>query len=165
MTGEEIVKAIQEAPARGQEVGGKAEASVRFFIFSVGESYYALPPSAVREIASDLEIFPLPACPPYVPGLINCHGTPCTVFDLMVLFKNERHQPSQFLVLNLEGDDAALGCTEAIEIAQVPASSISTFPEGDTDARFFSALFPFAGQRVPVISVPEILKKLEADLG
>jgi purine-binding chemotaxis protein CheW len=165
MSAEDIVRAIEGMP--GQEVQEESAAgeSLRFFIFSVGDAYFALPPESVREIVSDLEIFPLPACPPYIPGLINCHGTPHTVFSLMVLFRNERDTPAQFLVLNLPDDHVAFGCTEAIEIATIPAASISTFPEGDAGSRHFTGLFPFSGQRVPVLSVPEILRQLELDLG
>jgi purine-binding chemotaxis protein CheW len=166
MTSDEIVESLEELPEETQELEAAAkEDCERFFIFSVGDSQFALPPSAIREIVSDLEVFPLPNCPPYIPGLINCHGTPHTVFDLRVLFESERQQAQQFLILNVADDCVAFGCTEVVEIAEIPKSQISTFSEKDTEARFCASLFNFSGRRILVLSVEHILGKLENDLG
>ncbi len=165
MTSDELVENLEALPEEGLAEDAGAEATERYFIFSVGESRYALLPSAIHEIVSDVEVFPIPACPPYVPGLINSHGTPHTVFDLRVLFENERQEATQFLVLNLENDDVAFGCTEVDEIAEVPLSAVSTFAEKDAAARFCTAMLEISGQRIPVLAVDHILRKLESDLG
>lgn len=164
MNSDEIAEALEELPDDGLLAEAKDEETRRFFIFSVGESRFALPPEEIHEIVSDLEVFPVPACPPYVPGLVNCHGKPYTVFDLKVLFENERQAASQFLVLKLDGDDVAFGCTEVDEIAEIPLSSLSTFAEKDADARFFAAMIELPGSRIPVLSVAHILRTLENDL-
>lgn len=152
MTSDELVESLEELPEQGAEPEGAQEPRESYFIFDVGESRFALPPSAIREIVSDLEVFPLPACPAYVSGLINCHGTPHTVFDLKVLFENERQVPTKFLVLNLDGDDAALGCTEVVEIAELPRSAVSAFAEKEAEARFCSATIRVEGRLIPVLS-------------
>jgi chemotaxis signal transduction protein len=161
MTSDELIESLEEAPEEG--VGAEEERE-SFFIFDVGESRFALPPSAIREIVSELEVFPLPACPPYVAGLVNCHGTPHTVFDLRVLFESERQQASKFLVLSLGDDDVALGCTEVVEIAELPLSAISSFADKDEEARFCSRTISVSGRRIPVLSVDLIRQKLETDL-
>lgn len=164
MTSDELVEALEDAPEDGIERGEAPEEMERFFVFSVGESLFALPPEAIREIVTDLDVFPLPACPPYVSGLINCHGTPHTVFDLKVLFENERQQATKFLILNVENDDIALGCTEVVEIAELPLSAVSTFAEKDAESRFCSEMIDLAGRRVPVLSVGLVQRQLENDL-
>ncbi len=164
MTSDELTKALEDGPEEGVDKGETRAETERFFIFSVGESRYALPPAAIHEIVADLEVFPLPACPPYVSGLINCHGKPHTVFDLKVLFENERQPTSKFLILNLEDDDAAFGCTEVIEIAEVPRSAVSAFSENDAESRFCSETISLEGRRIPVLSVGVIRRQLENDL-
>ena len=130
----------------------------------MGESSYALPPECIREIVPEMALYPLPACPPYIPGLVNCHGTPHTVYDLRVLFENERLDTKQFLVINTENDSVAFGCSEVEEIAELSLSAVSGFADRDTDARYFQAMLDLSGKRVPVLSIPQILKALEADL-
>jgi chemotaxis signal transduction protein len=163
MTSEELVLAL-EGPQNDEGAEAGEAGKGRFFIFSVGASRFALAPEAIREIISDLEIFPLPACPPYVSGLINCHGTPCTVFDLRVLFENERQKAAHFLILNLEDDDVALGCTDVDEIVELPLSQVSSFAEKDAEARFCELMLELEGERIPVLSIAHMQRQLESDL-
>jgi len=164
MDSDELVETLEAMPADDRDGAAADEEKVRYFIFTVCGASYALPPSAIKEIASDLEVFPVPACPPYVPGLVNCHGVPHTVFDLRVLFESERHRAETFLVLNLDSDDVAFGCTEVDEIAEFPVSCLSTFAARDSEARYFAAMIELPGRRIPVLSVERILQTLENDL-
>ncbi len=165
MTSEELLADVERrAGADEGAVAGVDAVRDRFLVFSVGASSFALPPSSVREIVTGLDVFPVPSCPPYVPGLINCHGKPYTVLDLRVLFENERQTAGQFLVLNLGDDDVAFGCTEVEEIVEVPHSALSTFVAGDAAGRFCSSVLDLEGRRVPVLAVGNILKELEHDL-
>lgn len=164
MRSDEVLEALEAADDQDEVAGGELRTS-RFFIFAVGELQFALPPEAVHEIVSGLEVYPLPACPPYIPGLINSHGTPQTVFDLRVLFANERQDFDKFLVLKLPDDNVAFGCTDVVEIVEVPFDDISLFAEQSAESRFCSALFYYEERRIPVLSVSHILQQLEQDLG
>jgi chemotaxis signal transduction protein len=163
MTSDEAVEALEELPEEGR-AAEEGEARERFFIFSVGESRFALPPTAIREIVSDLEVFPIPACPPYVAGLINCHGTPFAVLDLKVLLESERLAAAQFLVLNVEGDSLAFGCTDVDEIVELPLSCVTAFADKDAESRLCSSMLAVDGRRIPVLSVDRIRRQLESDL-
>lgn len=158
----ETLEAIEQEPDR---LEGETSLSSRFFIFSIGELKLALPPEQVHEIVCDLEIHALPACPPYIAGLINCHGYPYAVLDLHVLFRSERHGVDKFLVLKMDADSVAIGCTEVNEIVDIPLSQVSTFADKDTDGRFCSAVFEYQGDRILVLSVAHVLSQLEQDLG
>jgi len=150
---------VEDAPSASAN-----EPRERFLVFAAGETSFALPPSAVREIVPGLTVFPVPGCPAYVPGLVNCHGKPYTVIDLRVLFENERQAADQFLVLNLEDDDVALGCTEVEEIVEVASAALSSFAANDAAGRFCSAMLEHGERRIPVLAIAQILKELEHDL-
>ena len=166
MTSEELAADLERRSGvvDDKPAAGISEPRERFLIFAMGESSFALPPSSVREIVPGLAVFPLPGCPAYVPGLVNCHGKPYTVIDLRVLFENERQAAEQFLVLNLDDDDVALGCTEVEEIIEVAHSALSSFAANDAAGRFCSAMLEHADRRIPVLAVAQILKELEHDL-
>lgn len=163
MNTDKLVEALEELPD-GEILAGAEEETRRFFIFRVGDSSYALHPESIREIVSDLAIYALPACPPYIPGLVNCHGQPHTVYDLRVLFENERLEAKQFLVINAPGDSVAFACSEVEEIAEIPASALTEFADRDGEARFFQSMIVAQDRRIPVLSIPDILGALEADL-
>jgi chemotaxis signal transduction protein len=163
MTSDELMDRLGDG-RNAEPLPETEEKSERFFVFAMGDGLYALPPASIREIVSGLDIFPLPACPPYISGLINCHGIPHTVFDLRVLFSNERQGSDLFLILNLDNDSVAFACTEVKEIIEVPVSGLSRFAEKDGDALFFSSMIETLPTKVPVLSVPHILRKLETDL-
>lgn len=165
MTTEDLLKRLDNVQGIEMLPEASDEVKERFFIFSVGESLYALNPASIHEIVSSLEVFPIPACPPYIPGLINCHGIPHTVFDLRVLFSNERQFTDQFLILNLENDAVAFGCTEVKEILEIQTSKISKFAEKETDTIFFSGIIETEEDKIPILSIKHILRKLENDLG
>jgi len=166
MTSEELAADLERRAGAAEDTqpSGADVARERFLVFAAGESSFALPPSAVREIVPGLTVFPVPGCPAYVPGLVNCHGKPYTVIDLRVLFENERQAADQFLVLNLENDDVALGCTEVEEIVEVAQSALSSFAANDAAGRFCSAMLEHGDRRIPVLAIAQILKELEHDL-
>ncbi|HAP44347.1 MAG: hypothetical protein A2087_12635 [Spirochaetes bacterium GWD1_61_31] len=165
MKSTEIIDALEAVDDDGDLGQTQAAATSRLFVFSVGELLFALPPEVIREIVAGLEVYPLPACPPYVPGLINSHGEPHTVFDLRVLFENERQAVDKFLVLKLDDDSVAFGCSDVNEIVEVKLSEISTFADTEAEGRFCSALFQLDGRQVMILSVSHVLAQLEHDLG
>lgn len=164
MTAEEIVSALEDLPEGGLENTLTAEEAERHFIFSIGTEWFSIDPRMVREIAAGLELYPLPGCPPYVSGLVNHHGIPCAVLDLSVLLQNERLELPIRLILNRPEDSVALSCTDVVEIAEIPLSSISRFVEGEQEAGFFTASFSLREHRVLCLSVDAVMAKLGTDL-
>jgi len=165
MKSKEVIETLESIDQDSSDCPASAELASRFFVFSVGDLVLALPPEQIHEIVYGMDIFPLPACPPYIAGLINCHGYPYAVFDLHVLFENERQVVDKFLVLKLDDDSVVIGCTEVNEIVEIPLSAISTFADKDGEGRFCSAVFNYSEKRILVLSVSHILDQLEHDLG
>lgn len=163
MTSDDLIKRLESAQETDLVPESDKTESERFFVFSVGQNLYALPPASIHEIVASSDIFPIPACPPYIPGLINCHGIPHTVFDLRVLFSNERLPTEQFLILNLENDAVAFGCTEVKEITDYPVSCISRFAEKESESLFFTSIIETGESKIPVISIRHVLQKLVND--
>lgn len=166
MTSEELAAELEHRSdvAEETQVASTTLLRERFLVFSVGENSFAVSPSSIREIVPDLKVFPVPGCPAYVPGLVNCHGKPYTVIDLRVLFENERQTANQFLVMNLENDDVALGCTEVEEIVEVEHAALSSFVANDVAGHYCSAMLEYGDLRIPVLAIGQILKELEHDL-
>lgn len=54
----------------------------RVVIFTIDEQRYAVPLLAVERIVRMVEITPIPGAPPFVRGVITCHGEIMPVLDL-----------------------------------------------------------------------------------
>lgn len=58
-------------------------------LFQLGNSRYAIPACEVVEIASMVELEPLPGTPDYITGLFNYRGQHVPVLDLCLLINNQ----------------------------------------------------------------------------
>jgi chemotaxis signal transduction protein len=164
MGSEGIITELEALPSESSIADADEVRRERLFIFSVEDDWFALPPETVKEIIAGLDIFPLPCCPPYVSGLINSHGLPYAAIDLHVLFESERHLAVKFLVLNRPGDAVAFGCTDVVEIAEIPSADISRFTQAEEETRYCAASFMFKGRRVMIIQPDSIMDKLAHDI-
>lgn len=162
MNSDELLEAIEDLDDEG--IVAEETQKKRYFIFRVGKMEFALFPESIKEIMTDLTIYPVPACPRYISGLINCHGQPYTVFDLAILLLSEELPVRQFLVLEIDKDHLAFACTEVIEITEIPVASVTMFSEKDPNTRFFDSLIDLPERKIPVLSVRSILSALEQEL-
>lgn len=164
MENKELLQRLEE---RGREQKKKDEKTVeyrKYVVFSLGNSAYALPATDVKEISFDNTIYFVPFVPPYIRGFANRHGQPYTVFDLDLLFKNEKLESDTLLILNLPGDQACLLISDVNEIIKVPTNEVHTISSEDESSRYFLESVELEGKEVFVLNAPRLLERLERDL-
>jgi chemotaxis signal transduction protein len=148
----------EEQAVQGDEIFHK------YVVFSLGTSTYALPAAEVKEISFDNTLYYIPFVPPYVRGYANRHGQPYTVFDLDILFRNEKLESSTLLVLNLPGDQACLLISDVDEIIKIPARNVHTITSEDESSRYFLESISLKEQEIFVLRGSALLERLERDL-
>jgi len=131
----------------------------KYVVFSLGSSTYALPAADVKEISFDNTLYYIPFVPPYVRGYANRHGQPYTVFDLDILFRNEKLESSTLLVLNLP-----LLISDVDEIIKIPARDVHTISSEDDSSRYFLESITLKGEEIFVLKGSALLERLERDL-
>lgn len=96
--------------------------TVQFMIVSVGERRYALPSRDVQEIVQGEKIHELPFVPPYIEGLINFRGIPCTVVNPLAMVEKSARAVADgvFLVIKRTDDHFCLHITTADTLIDVP---------------------------------------------
>ena len=57
-----------------------------FFSFMLGDTAYAVPVTAVKEVLPYEKITPVPRTPEYLKGVVNIRGTVISVIDFRILF-------------------------------------------------------------------------------
>jgi len=136
----------------------------KFVLFTLGERWFALPGDRVQEIVLDHQIYSLPFVPPWVRGLINRHGEPCTVLDLQALLFQEELKARRFLVIRTEGDRYCFLISEVLSIVTLSEEDCHKLTAEAANEGYFSAMLTWNGRDIPVVDCEKISTRQEKDL-
>ena len=164
MNNRELLEKLKDDKGENIKKTDSEESYKKYVVFLLGSSTYALPAADVKEISFDNTIYFIPFVPPYIQGYANRHGQPYTVFDLNLLFHNEKLESSTLLVLNLPQDQACLLITDVDEIIKIPGRDIHTITSDDDSSRYFLESFTLKNQEIFVLKGASLLERLERDL-
>ena len=132
--------------------------NVTFLIFAINGIHYAIENTKVQEIIQNAKIYHLPFVPAYIEGVINCHGTPYTAVNPVLLFdlEGEKVIPNgTFLVFKRDDDQFAMHI-----------SSIDMFFEvEEEDVDVDNNTIRYKNMNVPVFDANLIEDRLLQDLG
>jgi len=164
MDNDELIAKLENSD-REDDTALAAEDEVvhKLLIFQIDSIKYAVYADLVREIVINHDLYYIPFVPPYIAGLINRQGQPYTVFDLKMLFTNERLRASKVLIMKSETDYIAFLITDVAEISGIPASSINLVVSSETENTFIGS-FNHRGNEIFIINVQEIYNRLADDL-
>ncbi len=163
MDNQELLERLHQSQSEGEQQTAPQEMR-KYVVFFVGDAVFALPAADVREITFDNVVYYVPFLPPYIQGFANRHGQPYTVFDIRLLFKNEKLESGALLVLNLAQDHACLMISDVDEIVKVPLPEVHSITSEDEDSKYFLESFTLDGKEVFVINAVRLLERLERDL-
>lgn len=164
MNNKELMEKLKNQGDGDEKAVQSDEIFHKYVVFSLGTSTYALPASEVKEISFDNTLYYIPFVPPYVRGYANRHGQPYTVFDLDILFRNEKLESTTLLVLNLPNDQACLLISDVDEIIKIPAGDVHSITSEDDSSRYFLESFSLKEQEIFVLRGSSLLERLERDL-
>lgn len=124
---EELARILRERAAElSEEVLEEGDADLRLLmLFALGEEWYAVDVSAVREIKRQFEITPVPATPSYVSGVINLRGEIISATDLAALLgvQDDSENPV-IMICDLEELTTGLVVGGVADIVEVPQNAI-----------------------------------------
>ena len=164
MNNQELMDKLKSPGENSRKEGSADNVMCKYVIFLLGSSTYALPAADVKEISFDNSLYYVPFVPPYVRGYANRHGQPYTVFDLNLLFHNEKLESSTLLVLNLLQDQACLLISDVDEIIKIPSSDVHTLSSEDDSSRYFLESISIKGHEIFVLKGSALLERLERDI-
>jgi purine-binding chemotaxis protein CheW len=144
----------------------RVPAAGRYVTFHLGDSHYAVPVTAVREVVRLCPITPVPQMPDYIRGVINLRGTVLAVIDLRAKFQMlpiDYNDRACILVFeHLPGGRATqIGALvdSVDDVVQFAAAQLAVPPNfaGSVDARFLAGV-AISPERVrAVLALDEIL--------
>jgi chemotaxis signal transduction protein len=163
MDNQELLERLHRVKGE-EEIQDEPQEMRKYVVFYVGDAVYALPAEDVREVTFDNVVYYVPFLPPYILGFANRHGQPYTVFDVRLLFKNEKLESGALLVLSIPQDHACLMISDVEEIVKVPLTEVHSITSEDEASKFFMESFSQAGKEIFVLNAIRLLERLERDL-
>jgi purine-binding chemotaxis protein CheW len=138
--------------------------------FIVGEAFYAIDISVVREIVNPLPVTPLPHTPPEVAGVADHRGEVVPVIDLRIRFGLPRSDPTRSTKwILVDGGTCPIGLVvDAVtEVFGTGGAELRPTPEvgGSKGARGFAGVTSHNGALTFVLDTEkflEVLRSLEA---
>jgi purine-binding chemotaxis protein CheW len=115
-----------DAPGRAAEAGGR-DPVVELCAFQVGSEEYAIDIRRVREVASPLEIRPVPLASEIIEGVTDLRGEIVPVVDVrkrLAVPPGPPTRKTRFLVVRVGRRVVALVVDGVLEVMRIPRSSI-----------------------------------------
>ncbi|HON77025.1 MAG TPA: chemotaxis protein CheW [Spirochaetota bacterium] len=164
MDNDELIAKLESSSGEGEDTLSVEEEIIhKLLIFQIDDRKYAVYADLVKEIVINHDLYFIPFVPPYITGLINRQGQPYTVFDLKMLFTNERLQASKVMIMKSDSDFIAFMITDVAEISGIPSSGINLVVSSETESTFIGSC-NLRGEEIFIINVQEIYNRLANDL-
>ena len=147
-------------PEDASEVVEKKD-GVRHLIFSMNDDSFAIKIAVVKEIVSDLEVYPVPFVPKYVCGFLNRQGEAYTVVDPMVILESKFQKSKKFVLLRNLGQEE----TDIEENFSIKITDILDFYDVSEDEIEYSECesFLWNQKKVKILDVSAIYNRLKQD--
>lgn len=138
------------------------EDMVRWITFQLGDEVYGIEVKQVREILLINNILPVPGSPDYVLGITNIRGNVVTVLDArkrINLETIEHTENSRMIVLESEGDVAAIVVDNVADILDLPESRIDLNPKlkVNSDSKYINGVVTHPGGLIIILNAEKFI--------
>ncbi|QQE75662.1 chemotaxis protein CheW [Brevibacillus composti] len=155
---------METVKQRGDTDWNSEENTVHSILFQMGNEYYGLPISLVKEIIKPLPVTRFPKSPPYVEGVIDLRGRILPIINLRIMFGLEPlplTEESRFVDLQMEGLNIGIVVEAVSEVMHIPSSLIEPAPPivAGVDGKFLSGIARMQDKLVMLLDVDEIFSQ------
>ncbi|EJL31633.1 chemotaxis protein CheW [Brevibacillus sp. BC25] len=151
-----------EMTKRSNDSDWEAEAAVdQQILFKMGNEYYGLSISLVREIIKPLPITRFPKSPPYVEGVIDLRGRILPIINLRKMFDLEpleETDDTRFVDLQMDGLNIGIIVDAVSEVMNIPQSLIEPAPPiiAGVEGKYLQGIARMNDKLIMLLDVDEI---------
>ncbi|EFO79742.1 CheW protein [Oscillochloris trichoides DG-6] len=140
--------------------------SEEYLVVRLGDEYYALAGSAVREVARWRSPTPVPGSPPLLPGIINQRGVVLPVVDLRRLLGIEAAPPdraTRLVIIHQSSVRVALMVDTALDLLILQADDLLPPPVGLSQqrARLLHAVSQYDAHPLQIFNMEALISTLQ----
>jgi len=136
-------------------------ASSQSILFKMGNEYYGLSISLVREIIKPLPVTRFPKSPPYVEGVVDLRGRILPIINLRSMFglePVEETDDTRFVDLQLDGLNVGIIVDAVSEVLSIPQHLIEVAPPiiAGVDGKYLQGIARLNDKLIMLLDVEEI---------
>jgi purine-binding chemotaxis protein CheW len=136
-------------------------ASSQSILFKMGNEYYGLSISLVREIIKPLPVTRFPKSPPYVEGVVDLRGRILPIINLRSMFglePVEETDDTRFVDLQLDGLNVGIIVDAVSEVLSIPQHLIEAAPPiiAGVDGKYLQGIARLNDKLIMLLDVEEI---------
>ena len=143
------------------------EPQIKLVVFTLDADWFAFPADSIREVLSDIQVFPLPRCPASLEGVINLRGDIESVIRLRSVLRYP-DAPEGALSRVLLGEGGAMRSGIRVdrveEVLDVPQRALRPAPHTIPDhlRDLVLGILDFSGRSVTVLSLERLFEDYRA---
>lgn len=136
-------------------------ATAQSILFKMGNEYYGLSISLVREIIKPLPVTRFPKSPAYVEGVVDLRGRILPIINLRTMFGLEpvaETDDTRFVDLQLEGLDVGIIVDAVSEVMNIPQKLIEAAPPliAGVDGKYLQGIARLNDKLIMLLDIDEI---------
>lgn len=136
-------------------------ATAQSILFKMGNEYYGLSISLVREIIKPLPVTRFPKSPAYVEGVVDLRGRILPIINLRTMFGLEpvaETDDTRFVDLQLEGLDVAIIVDAVSEVMNIPQKLIEAAPPliAGVEGKYLQGIARLNDKLIMLLDIDEI---------
>lgn len=136
-------------------------ATSQSILFKMGNEYYGLSISLVREIIKPLPVTRFPKSPPYVEGVVDLRGRILPIINLRSMFGLEpvaETDDTRFVDLQLEGLNVGIIVDAVSEVMSIPQNLIELAPPiiAGVEGKYLQGIARLNDKLIMLLDVDEI---------
>lgn len=163
----EILRRRAESLA-AEAIEESADERMPLLLFRLGEEWYAVKVSDVREISQDYAVTPIPCVPDFILGVVNIRGEIVSVTDVATLMgldaAEELAEEASAIVIQNDEATTAMVIDEIGDIVEVPADGVEP-PLSLIDkaqAEYIAGSVYIDGRLIGLFNTATILRPIDA---
>ncbi|RRR67941.1 MAG: purine-binding chemotaxis protein CheW [Candidatus Viridilinea halotolerans] len=143
-----------------------SNATSEFLLVRVSDELYALPSTAVREVARWRSPTPVPGAPPVLQGIISQRGVVTPIVDLRLLLGLAANAPTRatrLIMMHHENCDFALLVDAVLDLTALPPSALAPTPTAleASRARLLSSVARHGDRPLGILSIAALVAALQ----
>lgn len=138
--------------------------SIQCILFKMGQEYYGLPISTVKEIIKPIPVTRVPKSPPFVEGVIDLRGRIVPIVNVRSMFGLDPlplTEESRFVDIQLEGLNLAIVVEAVSEVVRIATKQIEPAPQliAGVDGKYLKGIARFEEKLVLLLDVDEVFAR------
>lgn len=134
-----------------------------FTVLKIGEEYFGIETTVMREFTDVSNVTPIPCCPDYIIGNLNLRGEIVTLLSLHHFLNTAQADIRKAIVVTVEDIIAGITVDEVLDVTYIHPSTIKPLPAAARaeSQTYSNGMAAYVGKMITLLDLPRLLTQGE----